>query len=224
MARYDGLAEWYERQLTGPLCDVTRISIEMLVSLLGPGPGRCLDLGCGTGIAVPHLTASDWAVTGIDASRDQLRLARDRIGAGTELLQGDATNLPFDDGNFDAIVARFVHNDVDDFAAVASEIARVLRPGGRFVHVGMHPCFDGHFVEVRDEGRLIHRGYWERARKRNGVGIRPGGIRSRVGARDIPLSDFLNAVLLADLMLERVEEPTAEDPPTVLGISARKPA
>ncbi len=141
MARYDGLADWYEDLLSGPLREMTDVSIELLLRLLGPGPGRCLDLACGTGVVAPRLVAAGWAVTGIDVSEDQLRVARDRLGEDGDLVQGDAASLPFDDESFDAVAARFVHTDVDDFAAVTREVARVLRLGGRFVHVGMHPCF-----------------------------------------------------------------------------------
>ncbi len=68
-------------------------------------------------------------------------------------------------------------------------------------------AFDGHFVEVRSDVRVIHPGYWERSHKREGAGIHAGGLRSRVGARDIPLSHFINVLLRAGLTLERVEEP-----------------
>jgi len=41
----------------------------------------------------------------------------------------------------------FAHTDVDDFAAVVREVARVLSPGGRFVYVGTHPCFVGRHID-----------------------------------------------------------------------------
>jgi len=75
---------------------------ETVQRLAGPGPGRCLDLGCGTGFHLPTLLELGWTVTGVDISEDQLRIARDRAGARAELLQADAADLPFDDGTFEA--------------------------------------------------------------------------------------------------------------------------
>jgi hypothetical protein len=40
----------------------------------------------------------------------------------------------------------FFHTDVEDFATVARDVARCLCPGGRFIYVGLHPCFIGPFV------------------------------------------------------------------------------
>jgi SAM-dependent methyltransferase len=47
----------------------------------------------------------------------------------------------------DLVVSEFTHTDVDDFAVLAAETRRVLRPGGRFVYVGLHPCFTGPLAE-----------------------------------------------------------------------------
>jgi ubiquinone/menaquinone biosynthesis C-methylase UbiE len=55
--RYDGLAGWYDRYVVS--ADLTAAALESLALLLGDGPGRCLDIGCGTGIAFPTLAALD---------------------------------------------------------------------------------------------------------------------------------------------------------------------
>ena len=61
----------------------------------------------------------------------------------------------------DLVVSEFTHTDVDDFAVLAAETRRVLRPGGRFVYVGLHPCFTGPLAEQpRGDGtRVVHPGY-----------------------------------------------------------------
>jgi ubiquinone/menaquinone biosynthesis C-methylase UbiE len=76
--RYDGLAEWYDDVVRG--LDLTATVTATLAELLGPGPGRCLDLGCGTGVVVPVLAGLGWRAVGVDDSADQLRVARRRAG------------------------------------------------------------------------------------------------------------------------------------------------
>ena len=86
-------------------------------------------------------------------SADQLSLATDRC-AWT--VRGDATRLPFADGSVPRAVVTLVHTDVDDYAPVLREVARVVVPGGEVVHLGVHPCFVGHHIEApdRSEERL----------------------------------------------------------------------
>ena len=129
--RYDGLAAWYDGEVrSGPAAAVTAAAVATASGLLGAGPGRCLDLGCGTGVAIPTLAELGWEVVGVDLSADQLRVAQEHVGAAAELYRADAARLPFADASFDAVVSLLVHTDLDDLGAAYREAARVLRPGG----------------------------------------------------------------------------------------------
>lgn len=219
--RYDGLADWYDQEVRG--LDITATALDALTGLLGSGSGKCLDLGCGTGIAIPRLGELGWAVVGVDISADQLRIARERIGdLAAELVQADATRMPFADQSFDAVVSLWTHTDFDDPEAVFAESRRVLRAGGQFVYVGTHPCFVTPFVERRPTGmHLLHPGY----RKRGWTTAGPGfghGIRPRVGVHHLPLADLVNAIIGSGLTLKRIEEPGEDDYPVMLGLVAQR--
>jgi SAM-dependent methyltransferase len=222
-ARYDGLAGWYDAQFPSAFADAVA---DAVVELLGEGEGACLDVGCGTGRYFEVLANLGWRVTGLDASEDQLGVARPRAELhGVELFQGDATALPFDDASFDALVAIMVTTDVEPYERVVHESARVLHPGGRFVHVGVHPCFVGPHSRPGDEEgtRVVGAGYRDRGYKATSPAFHPSGIRVKVGAVHVPLDDLLNAVTAAGFRLERVLERFGDPaPPSILALRARR--
>jgi len=104
---------------------------------------RVLDLGCGIGnilIALAERTDFTHPAAGVDVSPDLIRIGEREIArAGLidriELQVAPATRLPFGDGAFDVVLTSHVLKHLDDEALLASfrEVARVLRPGGRFL-------------------------------------------------------------------------------------------
>jgi SAM-dependent methyltransferase len=219
-ARYDGLAEWYDRVVRR--LQVTTTATGTLARLLGPGAGRCLDLGCGSGVAVPALAGLGWRMVGVDLSGDQLRVARQHAALGVALVQADAAALPFDDGSFQAVVSLLTHTDLDDPEGAFAEAARVLQPGGRLIYVGTHPCFVTPFVERRPGGaHLLHPGYRERGWRGHGPGFGQG-IRPRVGVNHLPLADLIGAFLATGLTLRGLEEPGDEDYPFLIALTLQR--
>jgi SAM-dependent methyltransferase len=205
-ARYDAVADWYDRGFAayGDLKD-EHSSASTLARLLGPGEGLCLDVACGTGLHLEAIESTGRAVIGLDLSSEQLRIARQRT---TRLLCASATGLPFGDATFATVVCTYLHTDIDDMAPVFREVERVLATGGRFVYVGVHPCFEGHFVERRRDGsRVIHPGYLETGFRMESRYWRANGLRRQVGERHTTLSELINALLQSGLSLLRVEEP-----------------
>ena len=223
--RYDGLADWYDQEIRRlPAADVTATALRSLTRLLGSGPGKCLDVGCGTGIAIPDLAKLGWTVVGVDISADQLRVAREQTGGlAADLIEADASHLPFPTGSFDAVVSMLTHTDFDDPAGAFAEVYRVLRPGGKFVYVGTHPCFVTPYVERKSDGDLLlHPGYRRRGWTSDGPGF-GRGIRPRVGVNHQTLADFLQAIIKSGLTFKEVEEPGREDYPILLGVVAQRP-
>ena len=97
-------------------------------------PGKSwLDVGCGNGAFTEDIvaTAKPSAVTGIDPSDGQISYARTRPALkDAEFHGGDAQALPFKDNEFDAAVMALVIAFVPDPAMGATELARVVKPGG----------------------------------------------------------------------------------------------
>ena len=89
---------------------------------------RALDVGTGTGAGVLEIAKRFHGaeVVGLDVSPAMLEEAR-RIAPGVEFVEGDASSLPFGDGEFDLVA----HANMIPFL---DETARVLRPGGWTVH------------------------------------------------------------------------------------------
>ena len=110
-----------------------------------------LDLGCGAGPNMVWLAEKGIKVSGIDIAPTALALARanlarqgldERVG---ELIEGSATEIPFEDECFDGVVEACViqHLDRINRARAFAEVRRVLKPGGVFVG---HMLSDAHTV------------------------------------------------------------------------------
>ncbi len=117
---------------------------ETAAGLLGPVAGRrVLEIGCGAGQCARWLRRSGAAAVGLDLSAGQLRASRAldaRSGTVVPVVLADAAALPFGDAAFDLACSAYgAVPFVADSARVMREVARVLRPGGRWVFSVTHP-------------------------------------------------------------------------------------
>jgi len=155
--------------------------------VLGPGD-RVLEIGVGTGMGLDLYPR--WArVTGIDLSRAMLDRARARVAeisarAHIELREMDATALAFEDASFDVVYAPYILNVVPNPLAVAAEMRRVCRPGGRIILLN----------RFRSQGRTSGR-----------IDDLVSTLSNFTGTRwNLPMRPFLTEVPLFPISVERV--------------------
>jgi SAM-dependent methyltransferase len=135
--------------------------------LLGEVRGRrVLELGCGAAAGARWLAGQGAEVTGLDLSAGMLRQAARaarRSGVRVPLVQADALALPFRDAVFDVVCTAFgAVPFVADSAAVMREVARVLRPGGRWVFSITHPMRWIFWDEPDETGLVARNSYFDR--------------------------------------------------------------
>lgn len=118
---------------------VTGAGRRRAVTLLNALGGRVLEVGVGTGLALPAYRPGV-EVTGIDASAEMLEKARAKVAElglthVKALREMDARTLDFPDASFDHIAAMHIMSVVPEPERVMAEMARVLRPGGTILIV-----------------------------------------------------------------------------------------
>ena len=108
-----------------------------LVSRVDAAPtDTVLDVATGTAaVALELVRQKDCFVVGVDRTPEMLEEGRRRVALAAatrkvRLVEGDARDLPFEDGQFDALTFTYLLRYVDDPAATLCELARVVRPGG----------------------------------------------------------------------------------------------
>ena len=133
--------------------------------LLGPVRGRrVLEVGCGAAQCARWLAAEGAYPVAFDLSAGQLahatRLGRD----GLALVQADVLHLPFGDASFDLACSAFgAIPFVTDSARAMREVARVLRPGGRWVFSASHPMRWVFPDDGGPAGLTVRQSYFDRA-------------------------------------------------------------
>ena len=126
---------------------------EAFIARLALTPGtRVLDVACGTGNTALPLARGGAKVTGVDIATNLLAQARERAAAEQLTItfdEGDAEQLPYPDASFDVAISMFGAMFAPRPALVASEFARVLKPGGRLAMANWNPAsFTGQIFKV----------------------------------------------------------------------------
>lgn len=124
---YDEFAAWYEKERH---YGYHRLIDDLQVDLLTDAVrGRdVLEVGCGTGLLLERVAPLAASARGIDLSPGMLAQARER---GLDVLEGCATELPYEDHSFDVVYSFKVLAHVEEIEVALREACRVTRPGGQ---------------------------------------------------------------------------------------------
>lgn len=222
---WDEVAQWYDDLVEHRRNDLhTEVVIPGALRLLDVRSGeRVLDVACGQGVltrAVAELGALAW---GVDASPQLIELAKRRCGRGPRLAVADARALDaaprgfWPEQPFDAAACVMALMNIEPVSTVFTGVAAMLRPGGRFVAVMLHPAFrspgrtswgwgeeEGRAVQYRRVDSYLSPG-------RREIVMNPG--KAARGARPVttptyhrPLQTYVQHLSAAGLLLEALEE------------------
>jgi SAM-dependent methyltransferase len=135
VVRHPLFAALYDRLFEAPEKAGLR---EMRGEFLAVAAGRTLELGAGTGLDLPHYGPGVTELVLSEPDPHMAKRLRDAVAeadlpAPAEVVEAPAEALPFGAASFDTVVCGLVLCTVDDPDAAIREIARVLRPGGKFL-------------------------------------------------------------------------------------------
>lgn len=178
------------------------------VGLLGDVAGRrVLEVGCGAAQCARWLRGQGAEAFGIDLSVRQLQHARrldDETGVATPVACASALRLPFAAAGFDVVCSAFgALPFLVDVQPALSEMARVLRPGGRMVCSVVHPARWMFPDDPTTQGTTVTRSYFDRTPY---VELDTSGAPAYVEAHRT-LGDWVAAVTASGLLLTALYEP-----------------
>ncbi|MDQ3385121.1 MAG: class I SAM-dependent methyltransferase [Actinomycetota bacterium] len=217
---WESHAAWWQEGFTeGADAEYTEQILPLAAEHLA-GCREVLDVGTGEGqVARLAVAGEATRVVGVDPTPAQVLEAAAR-GGGPAYARAAAAALPFPAARFDAVVACLVFEHIEAVDEAIAEVARVLRPGGRFLFFLNHPLLQTPGSGWIDDQVLDPpEQYW-----RIGPYLTEDHTIEEV-EKDVfipfihrPLSRYVNALLDAGLSLTRMEEPAP--PPGFLARAA----
>lgn len=222
------VAAWYDKLVGESGSEYHReVVLPGVLRLLAPQKGqRVLDVACGQGVLCRLLAERGCEVTGVDAARDLITLARQKelpnekaaqsaVGSRKSAITyhvADAKELSFlPEGHFDLAACVLAIQNIHPIQPVFAGVARALKPGGRFVLAMMHPHFRGpretHWGWDENEGVQYRRVDRYLLPRKIPIVTHPGQRHDQyTWSFHKPLEAYVKALRNAGLLIDALEE------------------
>lgn len=214
-AGWDAVAAWYDGWMgKGGSQHHRQLAVPAVINLLELQPGETvLDIGAGQGVLAPYVAQAGGKYTGVDVSPRLLDLARQHHGKHGRFLKADAIQLEAHPdlaaGSFDAVVFLLSLQDINPLPDALFAASAMLRSGGRAVLLMTHPCFriPRQSGWGYDENRKLTFRRIDRYLTPLPVPMKPyPGSSGVTTSFHRPLSDYVNGLAAAGLLLDRMDE------------------
>jgi len=185
------------------------VIIPALLTMLGHVTGHhVLDLACGRGALSRRLADHGAHVTAVDVSNELITAARTREireQRGITYHFSDSADMAMvEDSTFDEVVCHMALVEIENLAGTVAEVARVIKPGGRFVFSINHPCFCPPNTSAGSSpGHLTVDNYFNEGPR----GAHTHAADDRQPAFHRTLSTYINAVAGRGFTIRRIAEP-----------------
>jgi SAM-dependent methyltransferase len=180
-----------------------------LAAFIGRGSGKALDVGCGEGRISRELTACGFQVTAVDPVSRLVSAAIEAQSARNYAV-ASAAELPFENAQFDLVVAYNVLMDVEDVPAALKEFRRMIRPTGQLIISVCHPFVDhGRFATDEINSPFVVEGTYFGRQRFEGVEERDG-LRMHFAGWSHPLEAYGIALEEAGFAITSLREPVPD--------------
>ena len=204
-------AEWYGDHLKGSDTYHTKVLRPNILRLVAPMKGqRVLEIGCGEGFFAEEIAHAGSTVTGCDISPELIALA-EKKGKAKYLVTPAQDLSPFGDASFDVVLAVLTLQNMEKLDVVMKEVARVLKPDGRFLFILNHPVLRapqqtawGFDEKTKTQYRRLDAYLSE---KRIAIDMHPGtGKKSLTYSFHRSLQEYMKLLRTAGFAVTRLEE------------------
>jgi ubiquinone/menaquinone biosynthesis C-methylase UbiE len=111
---------------------------------------KLIDIACGDGIDIAFYQSRGAICSGTDASVEMISIAKAHL-VDTDLHVAEFNTLPYQNDSFDIALSKYAFQTAEDTGPIFSEISRILKPGGYFMYLVVHPFRQ--FVEKKKNGK-----------------------------------------------------------------------